>query len=323
MERGLLALCLLSTACADDYRLEVDSAPEDPCAAPRYYPGDLVISGQHSNDTLPHALAYAQMGEFCAEYSGLRGDLVVAYSDVRDLDPLSCLCAVEGSVELYVNEELASVAGLAGLRDIGGDLHIAGNPALSSLAGLEGVSEVPGELGVYSNWALQDLRGLAGLRQVGEGLFLSDNGLLELRGLEQLERVEGYLYVGYHAWLYDLRGLSGLREVGGDLTLRYNERLYDLRGADRLDSVGALAIYGNPRFDAVEGLGALRFIHGDALIEDNARVAHLTDLRALERVDGDLRILNNSSLSRAEVERLLDSLGDDTVGGEITCEWEW
>lgn len=326
MNRPLLVLCLLAVACDDDYRPnEAGSTPEptESCDDVRYYPGDLIISGQNNNDTLPHALAYAEMGNFCDEYSGVRGDLVIAWTDVRDLDALSCLCAVEGDLELYINGELESVEGLSSLEEIGGDLHIAGNSALPSLVGLDGVRVVPGELGVYSNWALTDLDGLNGVEAIGEGLFLSDNGLLDLHGLEGLEHIEGYLYVGYHAWLYDLSGLDSLGEVGGDLTLRYNERLYDLRGADQLERVGSLAIYGNPRFDAVEGLWSLRHIGGDALLESNSRVSRLTDLRNIERVDGDLSILHNSSLSWDEVERLLESLDEDSVGGEITCEGDW
>ena len=90
--------------------------------------------------------------------------------------------SAHGFVGLSVanNTRLTSVAGLAGLRRVGGTLQVANNPALASLAGLEGVVEVGDAAGsgasagvahagvaVTGNTVLRDVSALAGLGQCG------------------------------------------------------------------------------------------------------------------------------------------------------------
>lgn len=132
-----------------------------------------------------------------------------------------------------------------------------------------------------------DLVEIEGCTSIAGSLRIGDTQFVELAGLDRLRVVEGSLNLFRNAALVDL-GLSQLERVGGTLSVHFD---------DRLDSVAL------PSLQAVGGL----------LISSNASLSS-PGLDALDRVDGDLRILNNPRMPRAEAEAFAAQID---VGGTV------
>jgi CubicO group peptidase (beta-lactamase class C family) len=92
----------------------------------------------------------------CNELEGL---VEIAGMDVSNLDGLSMLTSIGGSLHLYC-DSLSCLAGLNNLNSIGGDLSIQTNYLLENLQGLENLLVIGGRLAIIANGSLFTLVGL-------------------------------------------------------------------------------------------------------------------------------------------------------------------
>lgn len=170
------------------------------------------------------------------------GDLQIAGTSLTALTGLEGLRRVEGSVEVWFNDRLESLAGLEGLESVGaglGPAEAAGkaahvvegllifeNKALRSLKGLERLAAVRGGLALVRNEALASLTDLSHLVAIeGSVDIWFNDALLSLEGLHYLARVRDFLEVSGNGALQSLNGLRGVRHVGADLIISNNARL--------------------------------------------------------------------------------------------------
>ena len=142
-----------------------------------------------------------------AELLALQGIRCVAarafdISGVTNLQPLSDLEVVEGSLYIRQNPTLATLEPLGSLRAVGATFSVDANPALTSLDGLQALASVPfvhiGESG--------------DLNEPGPIAGRGNDALVDLGGLETLS-VE-YLLIGDNEALTSLDGLSQLQQAG-------------------------------------------------------------------------------------------------------------
>ncbi len=98
----------------------------------------------------------------------LAGNVTINGGDITNLNGLNEITSIGGSLFIYGNMMLTSLAGLDGLNSVEGSLSIGkryfgqggiGNPSLSSLTGLNSLTSV-GSLTVYDNDSLISLAGL-------------------------------------------------------------------------------------------------------------------------------------------------------------------
>ncbi|MCB9779280.1 MAG: hypothetical protein H6742_12005 [Alphaproteobacteria bacterium] len=203
----------------------------------------------------------SQLDAFCDDYDAVFGSLIVGVPQVGDLDGLSCLKVVQGS--LRIDSPALARLSLPSLRVVDGDLSIVGADQLTEL-------ELPA------------------LEQIG--------GHLELDGLPSLTRVDTalprLLRVGGRV---DLSGLSGLELAAGPPTLAYVGASVVVTGPASTDTLSFPALRTVVGPFQVSGLSALSTLELDALewvggleIEDG----ELASLRlpALQMVDGTLRL---------------------------------
>ncbi len=97
---------------------------------------------------------------------------------------------IQGNVRIgvFVQTNITNLQGLSGITFIGGSLEISLNDALSILSGLEDLTSIGGNLWVQTNNALASLTGLEGLATIGGDLWIGGNvSLASLAGLENLE----------------------------------------------------------------------------------------------------------------------------------------
>ncbi|HET9960656.1 MAG TPA: hypothetical protein VFQ61_39565 [Polyangiaceae bacterium] len=151
--------------------------------------------------------------------------------ELTQIDALSQLTEVSGTLEVFSNPALIQVDGLRNVSTVG-SVDISGNASLANLLGLGGIQRIPFNFALTYNAALQTTAGLENLTEVGRQLRITGNSLLlRLRGFSALERVGELLYIADNPklasceaeWLRDTvaarRGLGGSFLSGNTGTL--------------------------------------------------------------------------------------------------------
>jgi len=231
---------------------------------------------------------------------------------------------------LYVEgADIGNVDGLSALTSVAGSLYIQNNPLLVNLDGLSGLASVGRNLWMQNNALLADVNGLAALTAVGDKLVILANGALtNTDGLSALISVGGTLAIRDNPVLANVDGLSALTSVGGSvmadqrsLDIRNNAVLGNLDGLSSLTSVGApggayswVIIVDNPSLANIEGLHALASIWGDIIVTGNANLVGVYGLSSLTRVI-QVTIQDNASLTNLDGLSALSNVNGLTVSG--------
>ncbi|MCP5518014.1 MAG: HYR domain-containing protein [Verrucomicrobiales bacterium] len=215
----------------------------------------------------------------------IAGDLVIqddndGIDDITNLDGLSGLTAVGGSLAIRGNDSLTNLDGLSTLTAVGGDLSLREDPALSSLEGLSSLTAVGGTLEVSGCDVLTNLDGLSRLSSVGGALYISHNAALSnLDGLSRLSFVGSQVIVDFNEVLANLDGLSGLSSINSSLALEHNAELLDLSGLSGITSVGGyLSIQVNNSLTNLDGLSALTSVGDYVYIAANSTLTRFCGL---------------------------------------------
>jgi hypothetical protein len=150
------------------------------------------------------------------------GHLRIRRSSSSDLDALSQLRHVSGTLEISDNPKLDDLQGLSQLQSVGA-LEIRGNPELEQLRGLESLRRAQ-KVRIEDN-GIYDTVGLAGLSAV-ETLVVKDNvRLISLRGFKGLQRAQS-VEIRNNPRLAACYGLlPELRQVEQRFELRHNAGL--------------------------------------------------------------------------------------------------
>ena len=139
--------------------------------------------------------------------------------------------------------------------------------------------------------------------------------------------------MAYAINLSNLDGLSGVVTVGYNLALAGNLSLTNIDGLSNLRNLGGLLLLANHKLTNVDALAGLTKLEvnvpipyspgqrDDLQIIGNQGLTSLNGLTNIASVEGDLRIVDNSSLTNCiGIAKLLGwphGPPDDSVGGEI------
>jgi len=246
--------------------------------------GRIYISTNSKLTSINGFNAIARIGASLHIINNLRLASIVGFQSLSEI--------ADGSLELKSNDKLQEISGFSKLRRIGDTFSISNCPKLESLkqpSCLEsvknlfirntGISEIPalarlfnqqpdfpGYVKISSNH-LTSIAFMRGLRSLDSSLYLHDNKLSNLEGLEHLEIVDASLCISLNQ-LNDLSQLSKLREINGVLILS-NNRLTSLHGLESLSYVKtknwggsqlSIKLYGNTDLDgniSLKDIGAL------------------------------------------------------------------
>ncbi len=251
---------------------------------------------------------------------------VVRNATLTSLDGLGR--ATLGSVTLEDNGSLTSLAGLASVQVVEGDLVVRSHEALTSLDGLEGLTAVTGDLTLEDLPALSSVRALSRLGTVdGTLAFVDVRELVSLSGLDALTTVGGL--VVHYGGFASLAGLGSLGTIQGDFTV-YGSTIASLEGLDSLSSVDGSVELTLVRFatGSLTGLEALTNIGGDLRIRGMSGVDSLTGLDNLTWVGGDLELGDPGygvgwALDNVDLATLDGLQALDTIGGDLTIRSQW
>lgn len=196
------------------------------------------------------------------------GDLRIKQSSLSNLDSLSRLRSVSGTLEISANVQLEDVKGLSRLSSVGA-LEVRDNRELDSLSGLERLQSAASVV-ISGNPELETLQGLQQLEHV-QSLSLERNGIYETIGLERLSEV-------------------------GSLVIRDNPRLISLRGFKGLRRATSIDIQRNPRLAAYYGLlPELERVEGSLVLRHNLGLSKKDVRQVVERVEERTQMALGSS----------------------------
>jgi len=232
---------------------------------------------------------------------------------------------IEGNVKIQGND-IANLNGLSVLTSITGTLEIRYNPLLVSLAGLEGLNSVGGDLSIYNNPLITNLTGLDNLTFIGGSLELSRNTSLTTCNHEWfcdlLQNTGGVVTIFSNA-----TGCQSVIEVagacGGIPCLPYGNYLfYSQNDVDNFskafpgcsDLAGSVTISGTDINNLI-GLNALSSIDSNLIIGISTSLKNLNGLENLTTIGGELRIWGNYLINDLiGLDNLISIGGDLNVG---------
>ncbi len=226
------------------------------------------------------------------------------------LQALGSVRSVDGGIQLR-NLEASDLQWLSSLESLNGSMTIQSMPQLTSLSGLENLGSIPGELSITDIPQLTDLHGLEGLTSV-DTLYLRFLGLESLDGLGPVSPTDLEIWeCASLASIANLTGITtaaqvrlltlpaltsyaGLENLTSVEFLQLNTGATDLTGFDALAQVSAFDIRGEnltdvgplPSLTTVDSLSVelapnLTSLTGVAAITDYPERLHFRNLPAL------------------------------------------
>jgi hypothetical protein len=156
-------------------------------------------------------------------YTDVAGSLVIN-ADIEDLEGLSKLKTIAGSLDISGNKYIKDLSAFANIASVREALNICDNDALTSLSDIKNL-KFGGGLRISGNGALTNLSGLERITSVGGDLDISSNdSLTTLSALENITSIKGRLYIAGNSALTVL-GMSGLQSVSTDFKIFGNQLL--------------------------------------------------------------------------------------------------
>ena len=188
----------------------------------------------------------AALGERGGDAYIIDGDLQIVGSSLVALTGLEGLRRVEGSVEIWFNDRLESLAGLEELESVGAGLGLADAPPPLPTPAAGKIAHVVEGLLIFENKALRSLKGLENLASVSGGLALVRNeSLASLTDMPHLVEIEGSVDIWFNDALQSLEGLHHLARVRDFLEVSGNGALRSIDGLRGIGHVGADLIISN------------------------------------------------------------------------------
>jgi len=271
--------------------------------------------------------------KLCSNLSNLSGlenlNFIGGSLDVNNNELLSAINGLEeldsiaGHLVIHNNNALTHFQGLTNLKFVGQILSIHTNPVLEDLSGLENLETVDSTLYIASNAGLESIQALSNVTWARSGIVISDNpALTSLWGLNNIIET-GAVYIHTNHALINLDGLNNLNKIKYSLYIQENNSLTNIEALSSLlfihnhfEDYYGMTIGGNPSLQSLVGLENIVEIEGGIEINNNDALPNLIGFPALNILDGDLAIMENNGLFNLSG---LDSLRQ--INGYLTVSY--
>lgn len=251
-------------------------------------PWNITFSLQTSIDNFP------------LDYPGcnaISGNLTIQSNNITNLNGLSPITNITGSLRFNNADMLSDISGLSNLTMVGLDVRITNCGLITSLTGLTSLTSVGGDFNISNNPNLTSLQGITSLSSVGGNFILNSNAsLTQLQNSQNTVTVSGNITLNSNDELIDLTGLENIQNTGGSLVISNNLLLANLSGLTGLNSILNLDVFTNANLQDFTGLSGLTTINGNVTINNNPSLLHFNGLENLTNIVGSLSITSNSSL---------------------------
>jgi hypothetical protein len=279
-----------------------------------------------------------QVDDFPANYPGcsiITGNVGITGNDITNLDSLTQITQIAGSLQILNANNLLSLSGLDNLNSIGGSLILNSLQSLTNLTGLGQLTSIGSNFEIKYCTDLSSLNGLGNLTVIPGNLILNQNGLTNLSALNNLTEVGGDIEIYSWSNVLNLSGLNLLQTVGGNMALygktsgytnvntltsvsgylviSSNSVITEINGFTNLESVSQLNINYNNALVSVTGFQNLNNIAFDFSINNNP---FLSDISGFDRpiTTNTIVINNNTFLSQCSIEAICQKLWQTGTG---------
>jgi hypothetical protein len=200
----------------------------------------------------------------------LGGKLMLSGSSVTSLDKLGTL---QSATAIEISHTALTKLDTKQALAVTGDVSIHDNATLSDISNLAPATTIA-SLYVVNNGALADLAKLSTVQTIAGAVLFETNNKLATLDLSQVARIEGTLTIQNNAVLATTK-------------------------LPALASVYTFTVRNNPVLTSFGSLGALQYVHGDLLIDNNVLLAGLSDAMTgtIATIDSSLTITNNPVLT--------------------------
>jgi len=244
----------------------------------------------------------------------IEGDLTISGSDITNLNGLSNINTILGTLYITDCDALTDLNGLSNLISVG-SLFLDDNDALTSMVGLNKLDNIGTVFYIQGNAMLQSLNGLQNLKTIGGDFWInSAPELTSLEGFNNLTNVGGSFDIEWSWKLADISALGKLKSVGSYLRFYSTEALLNLNGLNQLESIGGgLVLFFNQGLQDITALGTVQGSLDSVFISGNFRLKSLDGLQGITGVDADLRIQYCDSLLDLSSLNTIASIGGDLI----------
>ena len=204
------------------------------------------------------------------------------------------------SVTIALNPVLKNVGGFKNLKQVFGSVEIGNSPGIETITGFENLQTIGGELNISKNPVLLNMPSFNEVTSIGDDLNLTLNPILE-----EAVGFENLTYIGN-----DLN-IESVKIIRGFDKLKTIERFFDIRGEGveeipafpLLENVGAAFRIENTSVRNIKGYNSLKrvgekyFLEDWFIVSNNSLLNSVEGFGQLEKVEGNVEVVNNPFLS--------------------------
>ncbi len=156
-----------------------------------------------------------------------------------------------------------------------------------------------------------DLTGLSQIKKIDGYLWIEDNHKLNsLAGLENIEQIGDFLRIEHNEQLTAIDNFFSLEKIGQDVEILHNENLQTIAGFESLVEIGgAITIRENQNLDEVTGFEEVNSVVQNISIKENPNLTTVDALKKLTSCSQDIDISNNSILNTLSGFDSLNAIG--------------
>lgn len=218
-------------------------------------------------------------------------------SDIHDLEPLSKLEKIGGSVYIQSQSNLTDLSPLNNINHIGGNLAVSNSAAVN--IPFQSLEYLASDLTVQANDNLIDFTGFPLLDSLwGDINIFANENLVSIDALNHITKTRGIISIHLNPALESIGGFNSLIETR---TVQFvdNPILSVVGGFDNLLTIdGIFNFSNNDDIIIFSGLSNVRYIDNDIIIRNNDILREINGFPLLEFVGEDILIEFNDSLKR-------------------------
>lgn len=251
------------------------------------YEGDVELTSQ------------AEVDEFGMNgYTIVTGSFAVVSDVINQVNPeyISNLDGIKQLTEVGTDLSILSTTvenldALSNLKKVGGSINIQGNPLLAEIDFLNEITEINSDVVISSNPSVIEISGFKNVVSINGDLeLISMDGLETISGFGQLNSISGLLRLQSLISVMDFSGFTSLSSIGGDLDI-LTSSISDMNGFSSLTNIGgSLILRTNVILDNVDGLSNLSTIQGDLIVDNNASALNNNFTDGLKNVNGFINL---------------------------------
>lgn len=240
---------------------------------------------------------------------------VLAYFQIIDNDVLPNLNGLSGLTEvshfqIEKNDILTSLTGLNSTTNFNGLFYLVDNNSLSDISAIEDYTYFE-TLRIWKNPSLESLNSFSNVAHLGSFYFRDNPLITSFDGFENLNTIQGFLYIGKNEALENVHSLRALNYIGDYLQIEDNSSLKNLQGFNNLETIlGNLEINENETLHELRGLTKLKTIGGNFRLVENPSLYKINSLFDLQSIGSHLLINENDILQNIDGIDKLTFVGD-------------